>query len=187
MTALESKDSLETRLLLALGLVARNWTLAEQAIEQIIWYYLKLPVGIGRSVTVHIQNASRLSVIRNLLEHFEKDEKAKNRIVGALAAFDVLRQNRNVLIHSTYAVEIDFIELARTNRRTGQDTIKIHVSPETIEAVAADIESLTNYLIRLYHSLGVRVYDSPMMQSAVGFRIEAPSPGEPPTPARIES
>ncbi|PBC09108.1 hypothetical protein [Mesorhizobium sp. WSM3859] len=93
----ESKEAIP--LVHALGLISIDWNMTEQFMTALIWNY----VGgheIGMSVTNNIGNRSKADMLLDLAKKFEKDKKILLNIEQTVKAFNILRDNRNMLMHS---------------------------------------------------------------------------------------
>jgi hypothetical protein len=82
-----------------LGRVSLEWNMVEQFFTTIIWELLgDYPAGMA--VTGGMGNVSKADVVLRLSRERIRDKDTIDAVEFACKAFNILRQNRNVLIHS---------------------------------------------------------------------------------------
>jgi hypothetical protein len=82
-----------------LGRVALEWSMVEQFFTAMIWELLG-DYPSGMALTGGMGNASKADVVLRLSRERIRDEHALDAIEFACRAFNILRENRNKLIHS---------------------------------------------------------------------------------------
>lgn len=85
----------------AIGRVAAQWSFAQNVLEHLIWALIPIDTEAGRGITTHIQDTSRLDIIRALAAL--KHPGIYGEIDGLLGRFNDLRNKRNTIVHSSWA------------------------------------------------------------------------------------
>jgi hypothetical protein len=82
-----------------LGRLSLEWNMVEQFFTALIWQLLG-DHRIGMAVTGGLGNQSRADIVLNLAREQPNNESLVGEIEFACKAFNILRENRNILIHS---------------------------------------------------------------------------------------
>jgi hypothetical protein len=82
-----------------LGRLALEWNMVEQFFTALIWEYLG-DHGVGMAVTGGLGNKSKADILLGLARERPGKPELIDRIEFACKVFDVLRENRNKLVHS---------------------------------------------------------------------------------------
>lgn len=82
-----------------LGRIALEWSMLEQFFTALIWHLLG-DHGIGMAVTGGMGNQSKADVVKGLAKQIFSDEQVLADFDFACKAFNILRENRNQLLHS---------------------------------------------------------------------------------------
>src|SRR5688572_9223636 len=82
-----------------LGRMSLEWNMMEQFFTGLIWTYLG-DHGVGMAVTSGLGNQSRADVLLGLARQRKNKPELLKRVEFACKAFNILRENRNMLIHS---------------------------------------------------------------------------------------
>jgi hypothetical protein len=142
-----------THFLAEVGLVALNWNDVEEILERLIWYYLGSD-EVGHIITSKMHNQSRCNVLTNLADARESLPQIKVRIDHFAAVFDILRLNRNAIIHSVnfnlhHASETVSLErLTKTIRTREYDTYSMPIDALTkLNEQMVQLESFGKNLI----------------------------------------
>jgi hypothetical protein len=81
------------------GSITQNWNYLEHQMGVIAWFLTKDPEA-AYAFTARMRNAELCGAILDLAEMREKRPRYKAAIKFLVAAFNVLRENRNALVHS---------------------------------------------------------------------------------------
>ena len=92
---LKGKD----RIVYVLGLITHHWNFLEHCLDLIIWEYIG-DWDRGMAVVHSLGNRSRAELVCNLAEASEHDRRVKTRVLRIAESFDILRENRNTVVHS---------------------------------------------------------------------------------------
>jgi hypothetical protein len=148
---LKAMEDAEKRILgcfAQIGAATLSWNSAEEALERFIWYYLRSD-EVGHIVTSKLHNVGRLDVLRNLVDACESVADIRTRIDHFLDAFDILRLNRNVIVHSvSFSLHggeetFNFERLKKSIRTREYDTYSMPL--ETLEKLNEQIEQLISF------------------------------------------
>jgi hypothetical protein len=82
-----------------LGRLSLEWNMVEQFFTALIWQLLG-DHRIGMAVTGGLGNQSRADIVLNLAREQPDSEILVKEIEFACKAFNIIRENRNILIHS---------------------------------------------------------------------------------------
>jgi hypothetical protein len=120
-----------------LGRVSLEWNMVEQFFTAMIWELLgDYPAGMA--VTGGMGNVSKADVVLRLSRERIRDEDTLEAVEFACKAFNVLRENRNKLIHSHSIFRSENGGKPHWRRATGKGPTG-HVS---VEADLADLEKV---------------------------------------------
>ncbi|SDN64331.1 hypothetical protein [Afipia sp. GAS231] len=117
-----------------LGRLSLEWNMVEQFFTTIIWELLG-DYSSGMAITGGMGNTSKADVALRLSKQRLKDQDVLNAISFACKAFNILRVNRNMLIHSHSIFRGDNGDKPQWRRATGKGPVG-HASAE------ADFEDL---------------------------------------------
>jgi hypothetical protein len=81
------------------GSITQNWNYLEHQIGVIAWFLTKDPEA-AQSFTARMRNAELCAAILDLAEMREKRPRYRAALKFVVAAFNILRENRNALVHS---------------------------------------------------------------------------------------
>lgn len=82
-----------------LGRLSLEWNMVEQLFTALIWEYLG-DHGIGMAVTGGLGNKSKADVLLGLARQRAGNTDLIDRVEFACKVFNILRENRNMLIHA---------------------------------------------------------------------------------------
>lgn len=188
---LQAMDEAEQRILRCLaqiGVVTLNWNSVEEALERLIWYYLGSD-EVGHIVTSKLHNQSRCDVLENIADAREAIPEIRERVVHFVKAFDILRLNRNSIVHSvnfnlhrgqeTFSIE----RLKKSIRTREYDSYSLPV--ETLEGLGEQIEQLEKFGANLLAIMKKRsgLIDQPFFN----WPKPPPWPDKFPLPERLNS
>jgi hypothetical protein len=120
-----------------LGRVSLEWNMVEQFFTTIIWEILG-DYSTGMAVTSGMGNTSKADVVLRLSRERIKDQDTLDAIEYACKAFNILRVNRNILVHSHSIFRAENGSKPQWRRATGKGPAG-HISAE---ADLADLERL---------------------------------------------
>ncbi len=84
----------------AVGVLQRIWVAAERDFEALIWHYLGVNSEVGEAITTEIGSRTRGQILKSLATEKERVQSTLEVVRNACVCFDVLRTNRNLLVHS---------------------------------------------------------------------------------------
>ena len=82
-----------------LGRLCLEWNMVEQFFTALIWHLLG-DYDVGMAITGGLGNQSRADIVLNLARQQPNSEKLVREVEHACKAFNILRENRNILVHS---------------------------------------------------------------------------------------
>jgi len=134
-----------------LGRVSLEWNMIEQFFTATIWELLG-DYRTGMAVTSGMGNTSKADVVLRLTRERVHDADVLQAIEFACKAFNVLRENRNILIHSHSIFRSEKGAKPHWRRATGKGP-EGHLSAEAdladLEKIIADICSLGLFIVAL--------------------------------------
>lgn len=120
-----------------LGRISLEWNMVEHFFTALIWELLgDFPTGMA--VTGGMGNVSKADVILRLVRQRIRNQSVIDRIEFACKAFNILRGNRNILIHSHSIFQPETDHKPTWRRATGRGP-NAHAS---VEADLRDLEEL---------------------------------------------
>lgn len=120
-----------------LGRFSLEWNMVEQFFTALIWEFLG-DHGVGMAVTGGLGgNQSKAGVLLNLARQRANNKELIDRVEFACRAFNILRENRNMLVHSHSIFPAENGK-PHWRRATGKGPVG-HLS---VEADLADLEML---------------------------------------------
>jgi hypothetical protein len=77
------------------------WSKLENAIDDLIWHLLDLPVEYGRVITTRLDATGKIRILKALgdLTYTESERSALNETIGKI---ELLKDDRNFIIHGTW-------------------------------------------------------------------------------------
>ncbi len=134
-----------------LGRIVLDFNYAEHQMKALLWRYIGTNLELGHSVTAQLGSSSVAAV---LLESVAKAEEAKEVLAiteFAARAFDVCRENRNIVAHS---LRVDATEEAatlwtRASRKVGSQQSVSLISLSDLDNVSHDIAKTASLLFAL--------------------------------------
>jgi hypothetical protein len=84
-----------------IGRIVVNWSKLEACMEDLIWSLLKLEIEKGRVITARRDAVNKIRMLRELGVQ-ELPEPMFHRLSPALDHIDVLREDRNFVVHGTW-------------------------------------------------------------------------------------
>ena len=97
--AMDEAERRVLRLLALVGLSTLNWNSVEETLENLMWYYLG-GNEVGHVITSRMANMSRCDALTALADIRETLPEVRLRLDHFIKAFDILRINRNAIVHS---------------------------------------------------------------------------------------
>jgi hypothetical protein len=134
-----------------LGRLCLEWNTVEQFFTALIWTYFG-DHGVGMAVTGGLGgNKSKAEVLLNLARQSPQESALIDRIEFACEAFNVLRENRNVLVHShtIFRIEGGKPQWRRATGRGPTGHLSTEANLEDLENLIADICKLGLFVIEL--------------------------------------
>lgn len=82
-----------------LGLISIDWNMIEQFMTTLIWNYVG-GYEVGMAITNNLGNRSKSEMLLELARKKEKKKSILGHIERAVKVFAILKDNRNILMHS---------------------------------------------------------------------------------------
>ncbi len=134
----------------ALGRISISWNFCEHILSTLIWQQFE-NTEKGVAVTQLVGNQTRADMLLNLTRRHENNPDVVSRIEFATKAFNRLRENRNILMHSHSLAPHDDGGLVWT--RTSKSATLGHTnsiaSISELVAINESIVELTKYMLDL--------------------------------------
>jgi hypothetical protein len=124
--------------------------MVEQFFTGLIWEYLG-DFGVGMAVTGGLGNQSRADIILNLARQKPDNPDLIDRIKFACKAFNILRENRNMLIHShsIFPSEAGKPHWSRATGRGPEGHLSVEAEMEDLERLIAETVQLGFFVMKL--------------------------------------
>jgi len=84
-----------------IGRIVVAWSRIEGILEDFIWHLLELEMEVGRTVTTRLDATAKIKMIRDLSE-MKLSQPLFHRLSPILDQIDVLRDDRNLIMHGTW-------------------------------------------------------------------------------------
>ena len=146
--AMDEAERRVVKLLALVGLSTLNWNSVEETLERLLWHYL-VSDEVGHIITSKMQNMSRCDVLEALVEAREAIPQVRERALHFIKAFDILRVNRNAIVHSVkFTMDASentlwFERLRKSIRSREYDTYSMPA--ETLEKLADQMAELDEF------------------------------------------
>jgi hypothetical protein len=98
-----------------IGRVAVSWSRLEGAMEDLIWHLLGLKIGLGRIVTSRMDATGKIRMLREVGE-LTLTEYQWHKLSPIIDRIDVLREERNTIIHGTWGRNSQGVPIALSFR-----------------------------------------------------------------------
>jgi len=126
-----------------LGRLSLEWNMVEHFLSATVWELLgNYPAGMA--ITAGMGNLSKSDVVMRLAREQIKSKEALSAIESACKAFNILRENRNVLIHSHSIVRGENGGKPHWRRASGKN-------PSGHKSTEADFNDLENLIAQVCH------------------------------------
>lgn len=186
--AMDDAERRVLRLLALVGLTTLNWNSVEETLEQLIWHYLGSD-KVGHIVTSKMQNMSRCDVLGAIAEAQEAIPAVAERVNHFIAAFDILRLNRNAIVHSvkfTLDAKENTLWLERLKKSIRSREYDTYSMPaETLERLADQMAELNEFGRTLLEIMQKRA--GLVKQPFFDWERPPPWPDKFPLPERLNS
>jgi hypothetical protein len=117
-----------------IGRFAVEWSKLEGVMDDLIWRFLDLPVEYGRIVTSHVDANGKIKLLSQLIEtsfgHSSPDYIMFSYFEEILSHTDIIRIDRNLIIHGTWGRNLSRIPMAMS--------LRIRDTPSTIVSESFD-------------------------------------------------
>jgi hypothetical protein len=144
---------MQTERLIGRSVVA--WSKLEACLEDFIWELLALPIEKGRHITTRLDAVNKIKMLRSIGE-IELVEADFHRLSPILDHIDIIRDDRNFIIHGTWGrAGFDKYTVVLSLRAKGgePDEVVSETFPDSrIRTVISDIEKWKQELIELMNS-----------------------------------
>ena len=128
------------------GEISIQWNLLERALHVIGYFYLGGDSGVAGRIFGAMGNISKVAFITYLVDRFEKNEKLADHAHHFLKAFNILRENRNIIEHSVPSLSRDkrFLgSIAKVNRQGERALFDAPI--QTLETLLGDMKTFWAY------------------------------------------
>ena len=137
-------------LLYALGMISIEWNYVEQMMTALIWCYVG-DVDRGLAVTANIGNQSRADMLLALCKKSKVEPDMLDRVEFSTKAFNMLREKRNILIHSHSITphESGKPEWRRASGKAPLGHIGTLADENDLKVMLSEIVNLSSFLLSL--------------------------------------
>jgi hypothetical protein len=139
-----------------IGRVVASWSAVEAAMEDFIWFLLKVELPKGRIITTRLDALARINMLRSLGE-LELSEPTFHRLSQMLDRLDIVREERNFIVHGLWGTSLpENVPIALSLRpKWKSDQVVSETFPrERMQAIHSEIENGRKRLLRLMIELG---------------------------------
>ncbi len=141
-----------------LGKISISWNYCEHQMGVLVWHYFD-DTSKGIAVTSSLGNKSKADLLLNLVSQFEENEQIAELTKLCAKAFNTLRQNRNILMHShsLYREENGKLAWTRSGFSKGTSHKSIFADEGDLTKLYENICWLTSVVIEITcHQMGAK-------------------------------
>jgi len=128
-----------------IGQVVTDWNICEMVMQIIVWGLTGIDHELGECITADLSNPNLITLAKNSLNRFHKNELYFQRFLTVFDFFDECRQARNIIAHSTIISDRDeFISLS-SSMKSGRGVLRLTLGIQTneeLDVIAAAIGEL---------------------------------------------
>ena len=168
-----------------LGRFSLEWNMVEQFFTALIWEFLG-DHGVGMAVTAGLGgNQSKADVVLGLVRQRKDNPDLIDRVEFACRAFNILRENRNMLIHShsIFPTENGKPHWRRATGRGPVGHLSVEANFEDLERLIAETASLGLFVVKLIPVIRPRTADLELRALPDKFplprKLSQPAPEDP--------
>lgn len=92
-----------------------EWSKLEAILDELIWCFLDLPMEFGRSITTTMSASAKIAILRNL-SSLAYDPLLQDYLKEHLDIIDILKDDRNFIVHGTWGLRNDGTPFASSLR-----------------------------------------------------------------------
>ena len=140
-----------------IGRVVISFSKLEAALEDTIWFFLKIDDEDGRIVTKRLDAETKIQLVRALATRHIANEEILSKLKEVLGLISELKDNRNFIIHGLWGTMMpDNVPVALSLRPKADPGVIVSETfpPERMKAISDGIVDVTQKLIELPVALG---------------------------------
>jgi hypothetical protein len=92
-----------------IGRLVVRWSKLEAAMEELIWNLMNVDISVGRIVTARLDTTAKIRMLRQLGE-LALIETKFHKLSTHLDQIDILREDRNFIVHGTWGTSLPDLE-----------------------------------------------------------------------------
>ena len=140
-----------------IGRVVVSFSKLEAALEDTIWFFLKIDEEDGRIVTKRFDAETKIQMVRDLATRHIADEEKLLKLKKILVIISELKDNRNFIAHGLWGTMMpDNVPVALSLRPKAEPGVVVSEAfpPERMKAISDGIAVMTHKLVDLPAALG---------------------------------
>ena len=140
-----------------IGRVVVLFSKLEAALEDTIWYFLKIDDEDGKIVTKRLDAETKIQMVRALAIRHLADKKILSKLKEILVLISELKDNRNFIVHGLWGTMMpDNVPVALSLRPKAEPGVVVSETfpPERMKAISDGISVTTQKLVDLPVVLG---------------------------------
>jgi hypothetical protein len=154
-----SNDLLAQDQLLALGLIAAEWSMLEAVVSVAIWDHLAVSRTQGLSVTADLGSLAKIKMLRALADdRFKNDTEAHEKIKSITGLMEAYNTKRNDILHNVWEPDSIPGSLRSKKFTTREGKLKekpLSLNPNELIAVYTQITGLVHAILQFQVDYGV--------------------------------
>lgn len=173
----------------AVGQVSLLWNMIEDSLAYLLGRYLRLGSESANALFGMLGNRARVDLLSFISEKEEKDSEMLDKVRHLVRCFNICRDNRNIVVHSSVRLSAS-LQPEDTVKRSGSSPgrfVSYGYDLGQITQVRRDMDNLLWFVSVLTATWFLNSIDE--METEIGVRAEAqpplPLPDKPPLPRML--
>lgn len=169
-----------------IGKITIEWNYLERRLNSIAYMYMGGDSDVAGYIFGAMRNVTKSEFFGFLAEKFEPDERIRTYVHHLIRAFNIIRENRNIISHSvpiTHGQDEIYQDEVVKSDKVGYPKY-FTASREQLDKILADIKSYSNYCLLI---TALHEPDAPPPEGGgISFRDAFASLDKPPLPRKID-
>jgi len=145
-----------------IGEVAIQWNILERRLDSLVFHYLTVESKVAGFILGEMGNETKANFAKFLIEAYEKDDTLRESGLFALLFLNRVRENRNVLEHSTPHLDYDWAYSGSIEKSDKRGKRRAFVAPvPQLKELVSDMRHAETYFEILQTVLHTSIYGAP--------------------------
>ena len=178
----------------AIGQITIEWNQTEKELSELISVYLETDRPTAQLVIGAFGNRDKCQLLKSLVELKEGNSELAEAILHAITCFDICRENRNHIIHSSAheADEPHKITFRKPRKAKPTESHEMVLDLNQVRECANEIWHLRNYMIALKKVVSFQLTEAALVEHSFGDDgyvevVSPPLPEKPQKPRKLDS